>query len=429
MRVSPSLDQKIGHIVRDHMPSLGSYADQYKDLHSHPELGKQESRTASIAAKHLERLGFQVRSGIGGHGVAGVLQNGPGRTVLLRADMDALPVLEETCLPYASHVRQQNSAGEEVPVMHACGHDMHVACLMAVSTLLRDCKSTWSGTLICVFQPNEEGGAGAQAMVDGGLYHLVPIPDIILGQHVDHRRAGNVAICPGPFMAAADSFIVTIYGRGGHGSQPQFCVDPIVISSYIIVRLQSIVSHIVAPLDAAVVTCASIHGGSAENVIPEQVELKLNVRTYDPDVRKRILDAVHAIIRSECQSAGATKDPDIKPYSSLPVTDNDAKLSKTLSTTFTEFFGGNRTETLEKLAGSEDVSNLAKPNLTPYAFWCFGGTDAKEWDEAKKEDRLGLIPRNHSSKFAPVIEPTMATGVQALALGALRFLIRSDNAI
>ena len=429
MRVSLSPVQQIGNIIRDHMPSLGSYADQYKDLHSHPELGKQESRTASIAAKHLKELGFHVHSGIGGHGVTGVLQNGPGKTVLLRADMDALPVLEKTCLPYASHAHQRDSAGIQVPVMHACGHDMHVACLMAVSTLLRDCMSTWSGTLICLFQPNEEGGAGAQAMVDGGLYDLVPIPDIILGQHVDFRRAGNVAICPGPFMAAADSFIVTIYGRGGHGSQPQVCVDPIVISSYIIVRLQSIVSRMVAPLDTAVVTCGSIHGGSAENVIPEQVELKLNIRTYDPDVRKKVLDAVHSIIRSECKSAGATKDPDIKPSSSLPLTDNDANLSKTLSTTFTEIFGSNRTETLEKLAGSEDVSNLAKPNRTPYAFWFFGGTDTKEWDKVERDDQLGLIPRNHSSKFASVIEPTMATGVQALALGALRFLIRSDTSI
>ena len=411
-----------GDIVRTYMPSLEVFAEQYRDLHRHPELGKQESRTAFIAAEHLKSLGFEVHSGIGGHGVAGVLENGHGRTILLRADMDALPIQEDTGLSYASHVRQKDSSGEEVPVMHACGHDMHVACLMAVATLLRNSRTTWSGVLICVFQPNEEGGAGAQAMVDSGLYDIVPVPDIILGQHVDYRRTGNVAICPGPFMATADSFEVTIHGRGGHGSQPQFCIDPIVISSYVIVRLQSIVSRIIAPLDAAVVTCGSIHGGSGENVIPDQVQLKLNIRTYDLDVRKRVLATFDSIIRSECSSAGVPQDPDIKPTTTFPLTDNDPHLSKSLQEAFSAFFGNSRTEVMEKLAGSEDVSNLARLNNTPYAFWFFGGTDAAKWDDAKQENQLELIPRNHSSRFAPVIEPTMSTGVQALALAALEFL-------
>lgn len=329
---------EIGPIVRKYTPDLTPFEEQYKDLHRNPELGKQEHRTASIAGKHLKSLGFEVHERIGGHGLAGILRCGPGRVVLLRADMDALPVKEETGLSYASCAHQKNDDSETVPVMHACGHDMHVVCMMAVATLLRDARAEWNGTLICLFQPNEEGGAGAQAMVDGGLYNLVPIPDIILGQHVDYRRTGNIAIRPGVFMANADSFVVTIYGREGHGSQPQFCVDPILISSYIIVRIQSIISRMVAPLDTAVVTCGSIHAGNGENVIPDIAELKLNVRSYDPKTRETVLKALKDIIRAECASAGAPQEPDIKLTTQFPLTDNDEYLADSLRETFVSFF-------------------------------------------------------------------------------------------
>ncbi|KAJ5088456.1 hypothetical protein N7456_012072 [Penicillium angulare] len=415
-------NMEIGRIVQDYMPDLTPFEEQYRSFHRNPELGKQESKTASIAAEHLKSLGFEVHERIGGYGVAGVLRSGSGPIVLLRADMDALPVKEETGLPYASENYQKNDAGELVPVMHACGHDMHVACMMAVATLLTNAKTKWKGTLICLFQPNEEGGAGAQAMVDGGLYDLVPKPDVILGQHVDYRRTGNIAIRPGVFMATANSFVVTIYGRGGHGSQPQFCVDPILISSYIIVRIQSIVSRMVAPLDTAVVTCGSIHAGSGENIIPDTAELKFNVRTYDPNTRETILKALKDIIRAECLSAGAPQEPEIKPTTQFPLTDNDPVIADSLKNAFLSFFGTDRVEEMEKEAGSEDVSNLARKYNIPYAFWFWGGTDAQQWDEAVKNGTTALVPRNHSSKFGPVIQPTMSSGVQALSLAALRFL-------
>jgi amidohydrolase len=287
---------------------------------------------------------------------------------------------------------------------------------------MMDANGHWSGTLICLFQPNEEGGAGAQAMVDDGLYDRVPVPDIILGQHVDFERAGELFVTSGVFMASANSFKVTIIGRGGHGSQPQFCVDPILIAGYIIVRLQSIVSRMVAPLDTAVVTCGSVRGGDGENVIPDKVELKLNVRTYSEETRKRVLDAIYDIIKSECKSAGAPQEPIIEPTTAFPLTDNDKEVADTVYDLFHDFFGPSRTKLQEKLAGSEDISNLARPNKTPYAYWFLGATDHQLYDEAKKSGHMELIPRNHSGKFAPVIEPTMTTGVQALALAALYFL-------
>jgi amidohydrolase len=422
MQIKAASTTDLGALVRKYLPDLKWSETVYKDLHQHPELGQQESRTSEIAANHLECLGFEVHRKLGGYGVTGVLNNGSGRVVLLRADMDALPVREETGLPYASNVTQTNLDGQKVPVMHACGHDMHVTCLMAVATLLRNARKEWSGTLICLFQPDEESGAGAQAMVDSGLYQKVPIPEIILGQHVNSDRSGNIAITSGPFMTAADSFKVTILGQGGHASLPQLCIDPVLISAYVIVRLQSIVSRLIAPADVAVVTCASIHGGEAENVIPDSVELKLNVRTYDPDVRKRILDSLHDIITAECASAGAKKKPLIQPTTQFPLTDNDPRLVDALREEFRAFFGDQRNHAQQTLSASEDVSNLAKPNNTPYAFWFIGGTDPETWDEAERKGELMALPANHSSRFAPVIQPTLETGVQALAIAALRYL-------
>lgn len=422
VQATQTRDEEIGRIVQEHMPDLAPFEEKYQDLHRNPELGKQECRTASIAATHLKSLGFETHENIGGTGLVGILKSGPGPVVLLRADMDGLPVKEETGLPYASHAYQKNDAGEVVPVMHACGHDMNVACLMAVATLLSNAKDKWGGTLVCLFQPNEEGGAGAQAMVDGGLYDLIPKPDLILGQHVNHIRTGNIGIRSGVFMASANSFVVTVYGRGGHGSQPNLCVDPIVISSYIIARVQSIVSRMVAPLDTAVVTCSSIHAGSGENVIPETAELKFNVRTYDPKTRETVINALKDIIRAECKSAGAPREPEIKQTSQFPLTDNDEYSTNLLKESFVRFFGPSRVERMDKLPGSEDVSNLARKYKIPYVFWFWGGTDAKIWDEAVKNDMIQLIPRNHSSKFGPVMQPTMSSGVQALSLAALRFL-------
>lgn len=293
---------------------------------------------------------------------------------------------------------------------------------MAVASLLAAARKEWSGTVICLFQPNEERGGGAQAMVDGGLYDIIPHPDVVLGQHVNHRRAGTVLSRSGVTMAAANSFEVTVYGRGGHGSQPQHCIDPIVIASFIIVRIQTIVSRMIAPSAPAVVTCGSIHGGDAENIIPDKVVFKLNVRSYNPRVREKIIKALHQIIESECVSAGAPQKPTIKQITQFPLTTSDPEISTVLSSAFKSFFGDQYIEMDVPMDASEDFSNLATPNNIPYAFWFFGGTDAAQWDEAERMGDFTSIPRNHMSKFAPVIQPTLRTGVQAFALAALNFL-------
>ncbi|OBT60531.1 hypothetical protein VE03_10030 [Pseudogymnoascus sp. 23342-1-I1] len=412
MNATKSQPKNIVEIIEKHRPDLSEFEDIYKDFHKNPELGTKEKRTAGIIAKHLKEAGFDVHENIGGHGVAAVLRKGDGPTVLLRADMDALALEEETDLPYKSTVSK---------TMHACGHDMHVTCLLTAAKLLNAAKSEWSGTLICVFQPNEENGAGARAMVDDGLYKVVPKPDVCLGQHVSHMKTGTLVIGPGVTLSAADSFKVTIHGRSGHGSQPENCIDPIVIASSIVVRLQSVVSRVISPSDSAVVTCGSFHGGESENAIPDRVVLKLNVRTQNEKVREKVLSAVKRIIKAECEAGGATQPPDIEPTSQFPLTENDPKIVDKLHDAFKPVFG-DIPSVSGMVSGSEDFSDLARPHDIPYAFWFFGGTDEKKWDAAVKNDTVHLLPHNHSAKFAPVIQPTLKAGSDALALAALIFL-------
>jgi amidohydrolase len=411
-------------IIDRYRPDLQPFEMVYKDIHRHPELGTQESRTASIAAEHLKALGFTVHEKIGGHGVVGVFHNGQGLVLLLRADMDALPILEQTGLPYASKVMAKDPSGVLRPVMHACGHDTHVASMMAAASLLQAAKATWSGTLLFCFQPNEEHGRGAKAMVEDGLYSKVPRPDIVLGQHVTQLKTGIVAIREGPVMAAADSFDVRIFGRGGHGSQPENTIDPVVIASYIVVRLQSIVSREVTPGKLAVITCGSLHGGETENVIPDYVDLKLNVRTYDPAVRDHTLAAIKRIIEAECQASGVEKKPSIIATTTYPVTNNSSEIVTPLKKTFKDYFGDKLWDMGQNLA-SEDISIFATSIGVPYAYWYFGGTDAQKWDDANKKGQLAtLIPGNHSSHFAPVIEPTLETAIDAISLAVLTFLAK-----
>lgn len=409
-------------LVDSYRPNLDPYEQIYREIHETPELGFQESHTASLAAEHLRRLGFTVETKLGIHGVAGVLRNGSGRTILLRADMDALPVEEQTELPYASKARAVDEDGMEKPVMHACGHDMHVSCLMGAAELLSAAKKEWSGTLICLFQPDEERGEGAKAMLKDGLYDRVPRPDYVLGQHVTSTKTGVVAIRAGVFMAARDSFKVTIFGVGGHGSQPQDCVDPVVIAAYIITRLQTIVSRGIAPMDVAAVTCASIHGGDTDNVIPDRLELKVDVRTFDPTVREKVMAAVKRIINAECEAAGVLKSPLIEATRTFPLTVNDPSLVESLRSTFKASFGEENTWEAGQSAASENFSDLATPIHAPYVFWYLGGTDAKTWDDAVKLKKPELIMHNHSPFYAPVIQPTLRTGVDALSLAALTFM-------
>ena len=413
--------ESVGHIIDKHRPELESFEKIYKDFHQNPELSCQESRTSSLAAGHLEELGFVVHRNVGGHGVVGVLENGPGRKVLLRADMDGLPIEEKTGLPYASRARMVDTDGKETFVMHACGHDTHVTSLMAASTLLVSAKEAWKGTLICLFQPNEERAGGAQAMVDDGLYQKVPKPDIVLGQHVYPIRAGSVSILNGAMLTAASSLNVRIFGKGGHGSEPQSCIDPIMIAAYVLVRLQSIVSREMDPQEPTVVTCGSIQAGSAANVIPDHVDLKLNVRNYNEALHEKVLEKIKKIVQSECEVSQSPKPPEIEITNQFPPTVNDDKLVEAIRATFEGVFKEKLVDE-PRWTASEDFSVLATAVGAPYAYWSFGGIDAKRYDDAFKLGKQSQLSRNHSSGFAPAIEPTIRTGIDAMAAAALTFL-------
>ncbi|MCJ1274544.1 hypothetical protein MMC21_002340 [Puttea exsequens] len=420
----------ISELVHE-LPDLSPYESLYKHFHSHPELSLQEEQTASIIASHIESLkaGYELHTSIGGHGLVGVLSNGAGPTVLLRADMDALPVEELTGLPYASKVKMKDTAdGIEKPVMHACGHDMHVSCLLAASEYLAQIKSSWQGTLVVLFQPNEERAGGAQAMVDDGLFKKIPKPDVVLGQHVLPHRAGYVGNKVGTVMTAADSFEIMLYGKGAHGSMPHRSVDPVVLAANIVTRLQNIVSREIDPADMAVVTVGSLQAGSTENIISDQAVLKINTRTTSPETRERLLGAVRRIIKAECEASNSPKEPLIEPTTRFPVTMNDRRIVSSINKTFEEVFRGQFDPETSTSTASEDVSILATSVGVPYNFWFFGGVDHELWDRAEKEGRLFEdIPANHSAYFAPVIQPTMTVGVKTLCAGALTFLYHTKG--
>lgn len=415
-------------IIDKYRPELAPFERVYRDIHQNPELSRQEARTANIAATHLEGLdGFQVHRDVGGHGVVGVLRNGSGSTVLLRADMDALPHLENTKLDYASTKVAKDHQGSETPVMHACGHDMHTTSLMAASTLLHAARASWNGTLICLFQPDEELAGGAQAMVDDGLYdpqrYGVPIPDVVLGQHVIALKSGVVALAEGPILTAVDSLEVRIFGKSGHISRPDLCVDPVVTASHIITRLQTLITKEVRPEDFAVIGCASIHGGSAPNVIPDFVDFKLSIRTYRPEIHDRILKSVKRVIRAECEASGSLQihEPTIKTIMHAPATINDPRHTAIVKNGFNQYFGENSIH-MDPIGPSEDCSVLASACGAPLVFSLYGCVDPELWEKAVKENKVSEIPQYHSAFFKPAIQPTMRTGVDAFAVSALNYL-------
>lgn len=415
-------------IINKYRPDLEPFEHVYRDIHQNPELSRQEVRTANIAATHLEALdGFQVHRGIGGHGVVGVLKNGPGATVLLRADMDALPHLENTDLEYASTKIVKDLQGKETPVMHACGHDMHTTSLMAAATLLHAARSAWKGTLICLFQPDEETAGGAQAMVDDGLYDTnkygIPTPDVVLAQHDSALKAGVVALSEGAILTAVDSFEVRIFGKSGHVSRADLCVDPIVTASHIIVRLQTLVTKEVRPEDFAVIGCTSVHGGSAPNIVPDYVDIKISIRTYRPEVHQRVLNSVKRVVRAECEASGSLqiKEPEFKTIMHAPPTINDAKHTAIVKEAFDQYFGGDSSP-LDPLGPSEDCSVLSTACAAPLVYTVYGCVDPGQWAKAVKEGRTDEIPQCHSAFFAPTIQPTLQTAVDAFAVSALAYL-------
>jgi amidohydrolase len=394
----------------------------YKDVHAHPELSLQETRTSGLAADRLRAAGYEVTTGIGKTGVVGLLRNGEGPVVMLRADMDALPVEEATGLPYASKVKAADREGKTVPVMHACGHDMHVTWLVGATTLLAQARKTWRGTLMAVFQPAEETAEGAQAMIDDGLFKRFAKPDVVLGQHVMVGPAGTVAGRPGAITAAADSLQIRLFGRGAHGSMPQASIDPVVMAAATVMRLQTIVSREVAAAEAAVVTIGSLQAGTKENVIPDEAIIKLNVRTFDEGVRQRVLASIERIVNAEAAASGAPKAPEITSLDRYPLGVNDAGASKRVVGAFRQHFAADRIRETGPTSASEDFGSFGTEWHAPSVFWFVGGTDPDRYAKAKAAGRLNEIPTNHNPHFAPVIHPTLETGVEAMVVAARAWL-------
>ncbi len=398
-------------------------ADLYRDLHQHPELSFQEARTAGIAAERLRAAGFDTTEGVGGTGVVGVLRNGPGPTALLRADMDALPVLEDTGLEYASTARGVDRDGHDVPIAHACGHDVHVSCLVGANAELAAARDTWSGTLLAVFQPAEELATGARAMIDDGLYDRFGRPDVVLGQHVAPLPAGMLALRAGPAFAGTDSMRITLHGSGGHGSRPETTVDPIVMAAATVMRLQTVVSREIAGTDTAVLTIGTLRAGTKENIIPDRAELGLNIRSYDPAVRERILAAVERITRAEAAASGAPAEPEFELIDSFPVLVNDeAAVARTRPVL------GEVAPVVDPglVTGSEDVGLFATEAGVPCVYWILGGADPAAFTGATSREELlagvAAQPYNHSPFYAPVVEPTLSVGVAALVAAARHWL-------
>jgi amidohydrolase len=385
----------------------------YEDVHRHPELSMQEERTAGIAADRLRAAGFEVTPGVGKTGVVGLLRSGAGPTVMLRADMDALPVQEQTGLPYASSVNG---------VMHACGHDMHVAWLAGAAALMARSLDAWRGTLMAVFQPAEETAEGAQAMIDDGLFDRFPKPDVILGQHVMPSPAGVIGSRAGVITSAADSLEIRMFGRGAHGSMPQASVDPVVMAAATVLRLQTVVAREVAPTEAAVLTVGALQAGTKENVIPDDAVIKLNVRSFDQGVRKRVLDAIKRIVNAEAQASGAPRPPEFTTLDRYDLVTNDADATAQVGEALRERFGADRVVTSGPVSASEDFGSFGTEWHVPSVFWTVGGTDPGLYARAEQEGRLTELPTNHNPKFAPVLHPTLETGVEALVTGACAWL-------
>jgi amidohydrolase len=413
-----TFNNKMDSFIDKLLPEL---EEIYKDIHRNPELSMQEFRTAKIAADYLTKYQYEVFTGIGVTGVVGLMKNGEGPTVMLRADMDALPVAEATGLTYSSTKVARDEEGIEVGVSHVCGHDLHVAWLMGAVRLFSEHRDQWKGTLLAVFQPGEEVGRGAQGMIDDGIMDHFPKPDIILGQHVMVGQSGTVGYRSGAILSAGDSLKVKIFGRGAHGSQPQTSIDPVIMAAATTMRLQTIISREIAPMENAVLTIGALQAGTKENIIPDDATLKLNIRTFDDSVRDHILSAVKRICCAECAASNAPRAPEFTILDSYPVTENDAVATIKVAEAFSAQFGDKSYET-KPASASEDFSLFGRNWKVPYVFWFVGGTDPKTYLEAKEHNQLNSIPSNHSPKFAPVINPTLKTGLQAMMTAAVAWL-------
>ena len=419
-----SLNQKISGYVDQSYPR---WFDLYKHLHANPEISFQEKNTMTQIAGRLRELGFEVTENFGGYGLVGVLRNGPGPTIMVRTDLDALPVKEETGLPYASKATGKDDQGLEVPAMHACGHDLHMTVFTGTAQVLTQLKADWKGTLVFIGQPAEERSGGAIAMLKQGLYEKFPRPDYVLALH-DHAGipAGKVGYTEGPMMASVDAVDITIRGVGGHGAMPHTTKDPVVLTSQIVLALQTIVSRETSPFQPCVVTVGSIHGGSAFNIIPDEVKLQLTLRSYDDAVRKHTIEAIKRICNGTAQAAGIPEElmPVIKIRDQFtPSNINDIALTKRLAGVFRQALGYENVLDTPPSTVGEDFSRFARvePKIPTCMFW-LGAVDPKKFEESQKTGKQ--LPGLHSSTFAPLPEPAIKTGIRAMSAALLELLTK-----
>lgn len=417
-----ALQNQIQASVQKQYPSLEAL---YKNLHEYPELSLQEEKTSKIMADELRKSGFEVIEKIGGHGVAGVLKNGAGPTVLIRTDMDALPLEEKTGLPYASKVKGINAVGNEVSVMHACGHDVHMTVFVGTARILAETRKNWKGTVVMVAQPSEENGFGAERMFKDDLYKRIPYPDYAIALH-NHAgmAAGTIGYSEGPFMASVEMMNITVHGKGGHGAAPHQTVDPVVLSAEMILAFQTIVSREINPLEPAVITVGSIHGGTVHNIIPDQVKMQLTLRSYSPEVRAQIISAIENKSKHLAKMAGLPDDkmPEItinEPRT--PSTLNDKELTNRLVKVFTKNLGETNVIEMPPSMVGEDFSRFAmQEKPVPLSMFWLGTVDRALLEKSKKENTP--LPSLHSSNFAPQPEPTIKTGIKAMSMAALELL-------
>ncbi|KAB0264598.1 amidohydrolase [Microvirga brassicacearum] len=405
---------------------LAKLEDIYKDIHANPELSMQERRTAGIAANWLREQGYDVTEGVGGTGVVGLLRNGEGSTVLVRADMDALPMGENTGLPYAStKTGTDPSSGRKTGIAHSCGHDMHVTWLMGATQILAANKDKWRGTVIAVFQPGEETGEGARAMVEDGLTKRFPKPTVALAQHVLPFPADKALIRSGLMLSQSDSLRVTLFGRGGHGSSPQSTIDPVVMAAATVMRLQTVVSREIAMTDDAVVSVGSVQAGSSANIIPNEAVLQLNIRTFNDRVREQVLSSIKRIVSGEATTSGSPKPPEITTLpGEFPLTVNDDDATRKVAEALRQRLGAERVGPIGPASASEDFSVIPRAwGDVPSVYWIVGGVDPQKYAEAERSGSLNKLPSNHSPEFAPVINPTLRTGIEAMLAASGAWLI------
>src|SRR6266516_7821595 len=395
----------------------------YVDVHQNPELSGHETQTADKLVCRLRTLGYEVTEHVGGNGIVALLKNGPGPTVMLRTELDALPVEEKTGLPYASKIHTKDDAGHDVPVMHACGHDLHMASLIGTSTIMANTKNTWHGTLMLIGQPAEETITGAKKMIDDGVVTRFPKPDVAVALHTSNELpAGKVGVASGYRYANADSVRITIFGKGGHGSAPHTTVDPIVIAARTILALQTITSREVKPGEAAVVTVGYIQAGTKNNIIPDQAELGLTVRSYKPEIRKQVLAAITRITKAEAVASGTQREPLIEHYEATDAVYNDPALAQRLKPVLEAALGKDNVVTEEPITASEDFSFFVEQGI-PGFYFSLGGADPGKLAEAKAAGTR--LPSNHSRLFAPDVDPSLRTAIEA-EIAVLRNLLNGS---